>query len=103
MNRAPRHRRTYRLLTGSSSIREWGCDESHLGGGGLTPGNLGKSRSHAQCDDCRGSDHIDHAMAAAVLAGLPPFAPLAFAALRLASVLALPPFLPNCAIQRRFP
>jgi hypothetical protein len=42
-------------------------------------------------------------MAAAVLAGLPPFAPLAFAALRLASVLALPPILPNCAIQRRFP
>jgi hypothetical protein len=47
--------------------------------------------------------HFAQALAAAALVGLPPFAPLALAALRLASVFALPPFLPNCAIQRRFP
>ena len=40
---------------------------------------------------------------ATALLGLPPLAPFACAARRLASVLDAPPFLPNCAIQRRFP
>lgn len=50
-----------------------------------------------------GGINFDQALAVAILAGLPPFAPLALAARRLASVLALPPLPPNCAIHLRFP
>ena len=48
-------------------------------------------------------EQVFQALSAATRLGLPPFAPLTLAATRLASVLAVPPFLPSWAIQRRFP